>query len=402
MLARYFLPLLSLFTLPAVADDWPEILGPKRRGISLETGWNMDWNQKEPAERWRITVGPGAASCAVVAERAYTMSGSAVGTEAVICLDVLTGKEIWRQTYDCAFDKRSWGGGPAATPVVDGDRVYTLSFRGQLFCWSALDGKKLWELDLETAFKGIMPHWGWAGSPLVVGNMLIVEPGGNGSSRAAVDKMTGKVFWQSGTDPAAYASPVIFSGGGLRGVALFNANGLVGINPRDGTELFRHEWKTSYDVNAAIPVQRDGRFFIGSAYGSGVALVEANGARVWENKKVLFQFQSPVLFEDHLYFVAGENKSSATLHCVEWQTGKVKWTEPCGKERGHVIVAGGKLIVVTQQGEVILADASPAGYTEHGRMQAVPAEVYAAPAFSDRRLFIRNNAGTLVCYDLHP
>ncbi len=401
-----FLPLLAVLlwgARSASANDWPEILGPKRRGVSQETGWNVDWNTKEPPLLWKAELGNGAASCAVAGGRVFTMgSNKAANTESVICLDAATGKEVWRQTYDCEADAANWTGGPAATPVVDADRVYTLSFRGQLFCWNTVDGIKVWELNLETAFKGIMPRWGWAGSPLVVGNMLVVEPGGNGSSRAAVDKLTGKVFWQSGTDPAAYASPVIFSSPSLRGVALFNASGLVGVNPRDGTELFRHPWKTSVDVNASTPMHRNGQFFIGSGYGSGIAMFDAKAGMVWSNKELMLQFQSPVLFGDHLYFVSGEAKASAMLQCLEWDTGRIAWSQRVGSERGQTIIAGGKLIVVTQQGEVILADASPTGYKERGRFQPLPAEVYGSPAVSDRRLFIRNNRGRLVCMDLSP
>ena len=399
---RFLLPALALLCSTAAAADWPEILGPKRRGISQETGWNMDWNAKEPAELWKVKVGSGVCSCAVVGSRVFTM-GSDGDRESVICLDAATGKEVWRQTYDCEFDERSFGtGGPAATPTVDGDRVYTMSFRGQLNCWNASDGAKVWALHLETDFKGIMPRWGWAGNPLVVGNMVFIEPGGNGSSRAAVDKLTGRVFWQSGTDPVAYASPVIFSGPEMRGVAVFNSSGLVGINPRDGTELFRQPWKTDYDVNAATPVHKDGKFFLGTGYDHGIALVDARSGPVWESKKIMLHFQSPVLFEDHLYFLSGDNKNKAFIQCLEWATGTVKWSQSVPGQRGSVIIAGGKLITLTDQGEVILADASPAGYKELGRIQPLARQAWPVPAFSDRRLFVKNNAGTLVCLDLNP
>lgn len=386
----------------AAADDWPEIMGPKRRGISKETGWNTDWFAKEPPVLWRAKVGTGASSCAVAGGRLYTMGASESGTESVICLDAASGTEIWRKMYECAFEKRMWDGGTATTPVLDGDRLYTLSFRGQLFCWNAADGSKIWEINLEANFKGAMPFWGWAGSPLIVGNMLVVEPGGNGSSRAAVDKLTGKLFWQSGTDPAAYASPVIFSGPAMRGVALFNANALVGINPRDGTELFRHEWKTPNDVNAAIPLHRDGQFFIGSGYEKGVALISPKSGVAWKSTNIMLQFQSPVLHSDHIYLVSGQSHSQGRLQCLEWATGHEKWAHPVSGDRGQIIIAAGKLIVATEKGEVILADANPAAYKELGRTQPLPARVWAAPAFSDRRLFLRNNAGTLVCLDLNP
>ncbi|HEX2751015.1 MAG TPA: PQQ-binding-like beta-propeller repeat protein, partial [Verrucomicrobiales bacterium] len=322
--------------------------------------------------------------------------------EFVICLNAATGREIWRQTYDCKFDKRSWSGGPAVTPVVDDGRVYTLSFRGRLFCWNAQDGTKIWERDLKNDLHGIMPKWGWAGSPLVAGDKLIVEPGGAGTSRTALDKATGKTLWQSGSDPVAYASPILFSGPALRGVAFFNAAGLSAVNPADGTELFRQPWKTDFDVNAVIPVQREGKFFLGSAYGRGIALIDAFKGPVWQNEKMIIHFQSPVLSGDHLFFVEGQAEHPAVLTCLEWRTGKACWQHRVGFERAHPILAGDKLIVLTQDGELVLADASPSGCRERGRFQALPKTVFAPPAFSDRKLFIRNNSGTVACYDMAP
>jgi outer membrane protein assembly factor BamB len=401
MIRSLTLGLSLVICVAARADEWPDFLGPRRHGISAETGWNMDWNAKEPPVLWRAKVGAGASSCTIVSGKVYTMGGEG-DDEWLVCLDAASGNELWRKHYKCEFDKRSWSGGPAGTPVVDGDRVYTLSFRGQLICWNASDGEKRWELNLEGDFKGTPPRWGWAGNPLVLGNMVIVEPGGNGSSRAAVDKLTGKVFWQSGNDPAAYASPVIFSGPGMRGAALFNASGLVCVNPRDGTELFRHEWKTDFGVNAARPIHKEGRFFLSSGYNHGVALVDIQSGVVWENKDIMLQFQSPVLFESHLYFVSGDNSKNARIQCLEWSTGEVKWEQKARGSRGGVIVAGGKLIALTEEGEVILAETTPSAFQELGRLQAVTGTTWAAPAFSDRRLFVRNNAGTLVCLDLNP
>ncbi|HWB01523.1 MAG TPA: PQQ-binding-like beta-propeller repeat protein [Verrucomicrobiales bacterium] len=388
-----------LISADACADDWPEVMGPGRSGISQETGWNTDWNNKEPPLLWKFQAGPGASSCVVSGGRMYTM-GSRGDQESVLCLDAASGKEIWRQMYDCKFDKRSWDGGPAVTPVLDGERLYTLSFRGQLFCWNAKDGTKLWERHLVDDLHGLKPNWGWAGSPLVVSDKLIVEPGGKGTSRTALDKLTGETLWQSGNDPVAYASPILFSGPALSGVAFFNAAGLSGVDPRDGTELFRQRWKTDFDVNAVIPVQRDGKFFIGSAYGRGIALIDARSGPVWKNEKLIIHFQSPVLLGDHLYVVEGQAENPAVLTCLEWSTGKVCWRHRAGHERAHLIAVGSKLLVITQDGELVLAEASPAAGNELGRFQAIPKTVFSPPAFSDHRLFIRNNSGTVICYDM--
>lgn len=350
---------------------------------------------------WRAKAGAGASSCSVAGGKVYTMGGEG-NEEWLLCLDAATGKELWRKRYECEFDKRSWSGGPAGTPVVDGDRVYTLSFRGQMICWNASDGEKRWEANLESDFKGTQPRWGWAGNPLVLGNMVILEPGGNGSSRVALDKLTGKVFWQSGNDAAAYANPVIFAGAEMRGAALFNASGLVCVNPRTGEELFRYEWKTDFGVNAPTPIHKDGKFLLCSGYNHGMALVDIKSGPVWEKKDVMMQFQSPVLYEGNLYLLSGDKGNKAKLQCFDWNSGAVKWSQNMRGSRGSVIVAGGKLIAVSEEGEVILAEAGPEAFKELGRVQAVTGTTWAVPAFSDKRLFVRNNEGTLVCLDLNP
>ena len=398
---------LSLSLPCARADDWPELMGPKRRGISLETEWNVNWTAKEPPVAWKVQVGIGSSSIAAVNGRVYTMGGHREGRESVICLDAATGREYWRQEYDCPFDKRMFEGGTAATPVVDNGKVYTLSYLGALYCWDATTGEKVWERNLETDFKGVKPRWGWAGSPLVVGNMLIVEPGGNGSSVAALDKLTGATFWQRGSDPAAYGSPVIFSAPSLmRGVALFNETGLVGINPKNGAELFRQAWKTDFGVNAGLPLQADGRFFLCTGYGMGAGLVDlTSGAPrlAWKSGEATAQFQSGVLLDGNVYLVSGDSSTKSELKCIDFATGAVRWSERVGTGKiGHVIAAGGRLIVTPDSGEVLLVEASPKAYRELGSIHPLTGKVWAAPAFSDSRLFIRNNGGTFICLDLKP
>ncbi|MES2707339.1 MAG: PQQ-binding-like beta-propeller repeat protein [Verrucomicrobiota bacterium] len=390
----------------ARADDWPDFLGPKRRGISAETEWRKDWGRAEPEVAWKLQVGVGSSSMSIAGGKLYTMGAHREGREAVICLDAASGKEIWRQEYPCKFDKRMFDGGTSSTPVVDGDRVYTLSYLGNLFCWQAADGTKLWERNLEKEFKGVRPRWGWSGSPLVVGNMLIVEPGGNGSSVAALEKTTGKTLWQKGSDPVAYAAPMIFSNAKMRGVALFNASGLVGINPTNGDELFRQEWKTDYDVNASQPIHKDGAFFLSTGYGTGAGLAQVTGGSStlkWRSKEAMTQFQSGVLVGSEVYLVSGDNSARAELKCLDFATGAVKWSHRTGSgSNGHVIAVGGKLIVVPDSGEVLLVEASPEAYQELGATHPLPGRVWAAPAFSNGRLYVRNNNGTLVCLDLRP
>ena len=170
--------------------------------------------------------------------------GNNGSTDVVFCLDAATGAEIWRHSYPQSLDDRSFEGGPAGTPTVDGDKVYTLSHEGDLFCLAASTGKVIWKKNLPRDFNGFRQKFGYAGSPLVDGNLVIVDSGGVGASTVALDKATGEMRWKAGNDEAGYSSPMAFDLGGVRCIAVFKADALVGLNAANGEELWRYQWKT--------------------------------------------------------------------------------------------------------------------------------------------------------------
>lgn len=390
----------GVFFAPSARADWLSYRGPNSTGASLEKGVSGKFPLDGPKVLWRANVGVGTSSVTVSGDRAYTM-GNTKNHDHVYCFDVKTGAEVWKHEYPLDIDKRMFEGGTAATPTIDGDRVYSVSHQGDLFCLNAATGKKIWFKHYQQDFGGRRPRWGFAGSPAVEGNLLILDVGGKDASTVALDKMTGSVVWKSGDDETGYASPVIATIGGKRTAVLFKGTALVGLDVKDGREQWRSPWKTNYDVNAATPLVVGDKIFISSGYGSGCALVEiVSGKAVekWRNKSLKAHINSPVFSKGFVYGIDDQASARAPLVCLDFATGQVKWTQR--GLGGALVAADGKLIVLSEAGELIIADDSPSGFRALARAQVLPKRCWVQPTFANGRVFCRNNEGQLVCLEL--
>lgn len=373
-----------------LAADWPQWRGPSRNSISPESRFLTRFPARGPRRVWSAQIGEGYSTVAVRGNRLYTM-GNRNGRDTVYCLNVSNGRPIWSQSYPCPPGEYP---GPRATPTLDGGNVYTLSRQGQAFCFNAANGKVLWGKDLRTLVGAKEPGWGFAGSPLIHGNLVIYNVGAAGT---ALDKRTGRLVWKSGPGPAGYASPVPFTLGGKRAVALFSATEIVAVDPANGKPLWRYPWRTQYDVNAADPVISGNTVFISSNYGKGGALLRVTGNRatpVWQNRNMRNFFGTCVLIGGHLY---GNDEN--TLKCIDLRTGTERWRLR-GIGKGGLMAAGGKLIVLTERGELVIANASPDRYTELARAQVIDGTNWSMPVLANGFLYCRNHEGTLVCLDL--
>ena len=384
--------------------EWLGPLGSFRNGHSAENDWNQDWAIKEPQLLWKQELGLGAAGVSCFKGMVYCV-GNKENKEIVQCLNSNTGQVIWQYSYPCPIDKRMFEGGSASTPVVDKSRnaLYVLSHEGELRALSINDGKEMWKVSYITELKGSRPNYGYSSSPLVHRDVLITVPGGKDGAVVALDPETGEKKWSSGKDGPGYSSPIQINDTGSSNVMVFNSYGLSVFDTNLGQELARARWKTDYKINASLPLYIGGHIFVCSGYGKGGGMFrfDANELNlIYETKEAVCQFQSPIESGGFAYMVIGDNSTRAKLACMRLDTGGILWTEPLAGNRGNVIVADNKLIVVSERGEVVLCDASDEGFNGRGRFQAVGGRCWAPPAFADSKLYIRNNKGRLVCYDV--
>ncbi|MCI0540012.1 MAG: PQQ-like beta-propeller repeat protein [Verrucomicrobiales bacterium] len=290
---RIWLFYLIIALLPeALADDWPLWRGPHHDGISREIAFSTDWPKEGPKRLWKTSVESGWSSAAISRGRLFTL-GSSNATDTVHCIDAETGQALWKFTYPSPPDPQTKPWLPASTPTVDGDVVYTFSLLGQLFCFEALSGTVLWSKDISKEAGVKSPKWGFAGSPVVHQNLLIVNAG---SFRVALDKTIGRIVWSSGSGPGGFASPVLFQCGSRAAAAIFSHDALVAVDSLTGKELWRFPWRGR--VNIADPIVSGDTVFLSSAYGAGASLIRfgPDSAKVvWANLNMANLTSAPTI-----------------------------------------------------------------------------------------------------------
>lgn len=388
----------------AHAGDWPQLLGPARDGHSAEKGLLESWPARGPAVAWRRDVGQGYASPVVSAGR-LILFHRVTDDEVIECLDAATGKRQWIVTSPTNYsDPLGKGDGPRSTPVIAGGRVYTLGPAGNLTCLDLKTGKKLWGKALLADYTVRPSYFGVGTTPLAEGKNLLVNVGGeSGTGIVALDLATGKQAWKATDDDASYASPTAATIDGVRHVFFFTREGLVSLDPATGKERFRKRWRARIDasVNAASPVLlgKD-HLFLSACYGTGaiVLKVKKDGiAEVWKGTESLnCHFGTPVAVGDQLYGFEGRQEEGGKLRCIDWKTGKVRWTEDrygCGS----LITAGDKLFVLGEDGELGLVKVNPKRYEEKARLSVLDKPVRANLALANGMLYGRGPR-KLVCW----
>ncbi|MFT5051241.1 MAG: outer membrane protein assembly factor BamB [Chlamydiales bacterium] len=379
----------------AIADDWAQWRGPGKDGISTETEWDSEGREQSV---WSAEVGMGYSSVTVVDGKLFTMGyDKDMEFDVVRCLDAVTGEELWAHAYPSKIWNQYHTGGTLTTPSVDGDRVYTLNREAQFYCLEVETGEVLWDRALMEEFKGLeTPIWGFSASPLILEETIILNLG----RVIALDKKTGKLLWESEDYGHAYGTPLAIDVDGDARLAVFNGKGLAILSLKDGSAHGMHEWKTEWDVNAATPVLvGDDQLFISSGYNKGCGLVKvtAEGLEVvWENKSMRSHMSGVVLWEDNFYGFDEKN-----LTCLGMD-GEKRWSVR-DYDNGAVMVADGRLLIVSSKGELIVAEASPEEYTEISKAEVFEAKdkvvYWTTPVLVDGRVYCRSSMGDLVCRD---
>ena len=399
---------LTSFSVSALAAnfDWPQWRGPNRDDVSKETGLLKSWPAGGPKRLWSYeNAGNGYSGPAIVSGKLFTL-GTRDNAEVLIAIDANTGKELWIAGLGAVLEN-GWGGGPRGTPTVDGDKVFAMSGKGNLACVNVADGKIVWQKTMKTLGGGT-PGWGYTESVLVDGDKVVCTPGGAKGAIAALNKKTGDVLWQSAEfkDGAQYASIVPAKINGTDTYVQLTMQSIVGISPKDGKQL----WKAPFPGKTAViptPIVKDNLVYVAAGYGVGCKQIKVNADNsvetVYENKVMKNHHGGVILVGEHLY---GHSDGPGWV-CQNFKTGEEVWSHR-GFGKGAVAYADGMLYCMDENGgNVVLAEASPAGWKEHSRFKLEPqtkirnpqGRIWTHPVISNGKLYLRDQ-DLLHCYDI--
>jgi outer membrane protein assembly factor BamB len=399
---KYIIIAIMLFSLLAGvisgldAQEWPAWRGPDRDGTLSGVSWNPRALDGGADVLWRINVGQGYSGISVRGRFLYTM-GNDGSRDTIFCIDTRSGREIWFYSYPAARGSYS---GPRATPVIDGNSLYTISRHGKLISLNAANGRLEWEVDVVREHGASSPGWDFSTSVVIHNNSVIINAGTGGM---AFDKSNGRLIWSNGRGRGGYATPVIFSLEGSDYAAIFSRNELVIVEAETGRKRWSYPWQTRSDVNAADPIVSGNRIFISSGYNRGAALLEIRAGGIfslWESRVLENHFSSSILLDGFIYGVHGQAGSGrGILKAVELATGRERWSSNTGM--GSLIALNDKLVLINEQGTLIVAEADPSRFRSLSQASGIiPRLVWTPPSFADGMIYLRNDRGDVVCVDM--
>lgn len=390
--------LVICLTTAAFAQDWPRWRGPQDDGIVREKGLAKKWPDGGPAKLWSKEVGLGYTSPVAKEDKVYLFT-TVEKKDTLTCFKADGGEVVWSQSYDSA-----WTGnrpGTRGSPVIEGDRIYTYGGKGDLACWKLEDGKIDWRTNILTETKSGNLTWGVSSTPLIVGDIIYVQSGKGPVAAVAVNKKTGKIEWQSqAAGGGSYAQIAVIEVDNKPQLVVFGAEGPMGVSPKDGKVLWSYPWKTSYDVNAALPLYKDGLLFISSDYGKGCAMLKLSGAKAekqWESTEMKTHYQPCIMEGDHLY-----GNSEGQLKCLTWPDGKTKWAEKLKLGNGGSMVRFEEYLVIqTEGGKMILGKATPEKFEKISEFEDFPGgkEIWSTPLIYKGKMYCKGT-NQFVCFNI--
>ena len=418
---------------PAHADDWPQWMGPQRDNVWRETGLLETLPKDKPDFVWRVPVAGGYAGPAVAGGKVFVTDyvtaddvkidnfdrKASSGVERILCLDEKTGKELWKHEYPAKYTI-SYPAGPRTTPIVHNGKVYAQGAEGMLVCLPVDGGKPLWSKDLKAVYKTKAALWGYASQPLLDGDKLIVLAGGEGTHCVALHKDTGEEIWRTGTGKEqGYSPPVIIRQAGVRQLILTRPDAVYAADPETGKELWSQPYTADNGSIIMTPIHSGNSLFVAGYNNRNLMLELATdkpGAKtLWRDKAK--HAMSPINVQPFLMdgLVYGMD-SDGELRCMTIPDGEIKWATPQPLSRRKL--GSGTVFLVRQgetnrfwmfaeTGDLILGELSPTGFRELSRTHLIEPTnfafgrevVWCAPAFANRRIYVRNDK-ELVCVDL--
>src|SRR5437879_4708743 len=373
---------------PDTVAEWPGFRGPHRddiiRGVRIKT----DWTASPPVALWRRPIGPGWSSFAVRGGLLYTQEQRGPD-EVVACYKLTTGEPVWAHRDPTRFWESNGGPGPRATPTLSHGNVYTFGATGVLNALNAADGAVMWSRNAASDTGMKIPQWGFASSPLVVGDIVIIATAGQ---LVAYDLVTGARRWVGPAHGVSYSSPHLLTIDGVAQVLLLSEAGATSVALADGTLLWEHPWPGYPIVQPALTADSDvlmsvsdssGTRRIAVARGPGGWTVQAR----WPSNGLKPYFNDFVVHHGHAFGFDG-----SILSCIEHKYGKLSWKD--GRYgNGQLVLLPDQdvLLVLSEEGELALVKATPDQFTELARFPAMEGKTWNHPALAGDTLLVRND-----------
>lgn len=388
-------------------SDWPQWGGPRRDFSVLGGNIASSWPAGGPRQLWRRALGEGYSSVAVGGKVLFTMYRTGE-EEAVVAADALTGKSLWEYKYHApilaGMDMQN-GPGPHATPLLMQGRVYSVGVTGKLHCLDARSGKHLWSHDFVKEYKAAIPQYGYSASPIAYQKTVILPVGGKGASLIAFDAVSGEVAWSRHDFPISNSSPVLIETGGGRQLVFFLAKQLVGVSPERGDLLWSFPHTTQWDLNIATALwDGTGILFCSSGYDGGSRALElqrtgqqVSPKELWANRRLRIHFTNALRIGEYVYGSSGDFGSSF-LTAVHLKTGKVAWQRR-GFGKSNLIDAGGKVLLLDEDGVLSLVKLSPEGVAVLAKAPVLHNNAWSIPSLVGSTLYLRDRR-ELVALDL--
>jgi outer membrane protein assembly factor BamB len=386
---------------PTPRGDYPQFLGPHRDGKVPSLALERDWAARPPKLLWRQAIGAAWSGFAVSGRFAVTQEQHG-DEEAAVCYDLHSGHELWSHADAAHYQTTIAGEGPRATPAIAGHRVFTMGAMGRLNCLDLESGHVLWSKDVPRDNQGEVGEWGASCSPLVLERAVIVTTGAkDGRSLVAYDRDTGARLWTDGSDRASYSSPATAVLAGSSQILVFNSRSVAGHDAQTGGVLWTHPWPAAHPHIATPVVLSNDRVLVSSGYGIGSELLRIQHAapdlwraeRIWKSIRLKSKFANIICVHDQIYGL-----DDGILACLDAATGELRWKE--GRYgHGQMILCGALLLIMAENGEVVLVEPVPEHRRELTRFQALAGKTWNPPALAGECLLVRNDLEA-ACYVL--
>jgi len=386
-------------------NEFTQFGGPRRNAVLSGVKLERDWKANPPRQLWHAEVGAGWSGFVVSGDAAITQEQRGA-SECVVCRHLLTGDEAWVHADAALYDNPMGGTGPRATPAVADGRVYAIGALGDLNCIEGSTGKLVWHVNILEDHQAKNVYHGVCGSPLVVGDAVIVCPtGDDGRSLAAYSRSDGTRLWSQGKARASYSSPLLCELAGVEVILLYNSDGLAAHAPGDGTVLWSYTWHNTQHISASQPVLIPGapdQVLVTTGYAKGSTLLRvglgSSGAwndpqPLWDARTMKTKFTTAVAHGGHVFGL-----DDGILQCIDLQNGKQAWK---GGRYGHgqLLLVDDLLLIQSESGDVVLVETNPQKLVELARLPAVSGKTWNYPALAGRYLLSRNDHEA-VCYEL--